>query len=224
MGESDEQITGEGWQGFADFDFLLNSFLAMTLATVMGAVIAYHPKSRQTLDSREEAEAPKTYLMYAVVGAIIGILVLKYGLIMGFVVFGIGGLMRFRTDVGSATNTGRVIFVTLTGLACGLNLPHVAVLATAFGFVLVYALDSRVVFRIEVKDVGKDRLAESAAAYRNVLAAEHCHILHEKKNFQKSQITFVFRASDQARMDGLEAALESEVPEDLKGVIDWEVD
>ena len=42
---------GEGWRGFADISFLANAFLTLTLATVLGAIIAYHPKHRQTADT-----------------------------------------------------------------------------------------------------------------------------------------------------------------------------
>ena len=58
---------GEGWQGFADVGFLASALLTLTLATVLGAAIAYHPKHRQTADTLEEIEAPKVYIMYAVI-------------------------------------------------------------------------------------------------------------------------------------------------------------
>ena len=112
---------------------------------------------------------PKVYIMYAVIGSIIGILVVKYGLVVGFVLFGIGGLIRFQTILQSASVTGQVIFVTLIGLACGLDLPHVAVLATAYSFVLIYFLEARTTYRIDVRALPKERVAEAAAAYRTVL-------------------------------------------------------
>ena len=131
---------GEGWQGFTDIGFLVSATLTLLLAVILGAIIAYHPKHGQTADTLAEIEAPKVYVMYSVIGAIIGIMVVKYGLVVGFVLFGIGGLIRFRTNLRSASLTGRVIFTTLIGLSCGLDLPHVAVLATVFGYVLIYIL------------------------------------------------------------------------------------
>jgi hypothetical protein len=116
----------------ADIGFLSSALPTPTLAAILGAIIAYHPRYRKTTDILEEIEVPKVYIMYAVIGSIIGILVVKYGLIAGFVLFGIGGLMRFRAVLQSASVTDQEIFVTLIGLACGLDLPHVAVLATAF--------------------------------------------------------------------------------------------
>ena len=74
----------EGWQGFSDFEFLGNAFLTLTLAAFLGAIIAYHPRYTRSADTLAELEAPKIYIMYAVIGALIGIMVVKYGLIIGF--------------------------------------------------------------------------------------------------------------------------------------------
>lgn len=66
---------GEGWQGFTDFRFLASTTLTLTVAAILGAVIAYHPRLVQTADTLEEIEAPKVYIIYAVIGALIGIMV-----------------------------------------------------------------------------------------------------------------------------------------------------
>ena len=68
--------------------------------------------------------------MYALVGAVTAKIV-EANSAMAFVVFGIGGLMRFRTDVGPAKDTGRVILTAVVGVCCGLKLLVVAVRATA---------------------------------------------------------------------------------------------
>ncbi|MFQ5569924.1 MAG: hypothetical protein ACE5G0_09630 [Rhodothermales bacterium] len=220
--EPGQELTGEGWEGFMDYRFLGLSVLSLLLATVLGAVIAYHPKSQRTVESIEEVEAPKIYIMYAVVGAVIGIMVLKYGLVIGFVVFGIGGLVRFRSNLRSATKTGRVIFVTLIGLSSGLDLPHVAILATAFGFVLIYVLDARITYRIVVKGLPRARVGDAAEIYRSVLEQQGGRILSEKKNFTKLEVAFIFRAPHRVGRDDLEHLLEIEIPEEMQGSIDWE--
>lgn len=165
---------GEGWAGFADFRFLASAALTLALAAILGAVIAYHPKLAQAADTLEEIEAPKVCVNYAVIGALIGIMVVKFGLVVGFVLFGIGGLIRFRTVLRSASLTGHVIFVTLVGLSCGLNLPHVAVLATAFGVLLIYILDARITYSIDIRALPVERVAEAAAAYRSLLEQQGC--------------------------------------------------
>ena len=220
--EPTQELTGEGWEGFRDYRFLWNSLLALLLATVLAAVIAHHPRSRRTMETIEDVEAPKIYIMYGVVGAVIGIMVLKYGLVIGLVVFGIGGLMRFRSNLRSPTRTGRVIFITLIGLSSGLDLPHVAILATVFGFVLIYVLDARIIYRIVVKGLQSDRVRDAADVYRGVLEQQGGRVLSEKKDFDRAEVAFVFRAPYRVEREDLQQLFEIEVPEDMQGAVDWE--
>jgi hypothetical protein len=215
---------GEGWRGFADLGFLVSALSTLTLAAILGAIIAYHPRHVQTADTLEEIEAPKVYIMYAVIGALIGIMVVKYGLVVGFVLFGIGGLIRFRTVLRSASLTGHVIFVTLIGLSCGLDLPHVAVLATVFGFVLIYVLNARITYRINVRALPSERVVEAAAAYRGVLEQQGCRIMSERTNPGKERVTFIFRSARHVTRHHLEELLEAKIDASFTGTIDWEID
>jgi hypothetical protein len=220
----DAMALGEGWSGFTDVGFMAHALLTLILATVLGGAIAYHPKHGQTADTPEEIESPQIFMMYAVIGAIIGILVVKYGLVVGFVLFGIGGLIRFRTVMRSASLTGRVIYVTLIGLSCGLELPHVAVLATAFGFVLIYVLDAHATYRIDIRALTPEHVAEAASKYRALLEQANSRILSEKKNPRKGRVRFIFQSARRVKRSELESLLESGVDEPLKGTIDWEID
>jgi hypothetical protein len=222
--QQDSGPVGEGWLGFTDIGFMVDALLTLALAAVLGAIFAHHPRHARTADTLEEIEAPRILVVYAVIGAIIGILVVKYGLVVGFVLFGIGGLIRFRTVLGSAGMTGRVIFVTLIGLSCGLNLPHVAVLVTAFGFVLIYILDARITYRIVVQTLAEEHIPASAAAYRAVLEQQQCRILSEKKTPLKGKVAFIFQCPGHARRDEIEAAIDAQIDDPLKGAIDWEID
>ena len=105
--ESTGTLEGVGWSGFADIGFLVHAFVVLILATGLSAVLAYHPRTVQRVDSIGEAEAPKVYLTYGLVGAVIGLTVVQYGLVVGFVVFGIGGLLRFRTTLEPPSRTDR---------------------------------------------------------------------------------------------------------------------
>src|SRR5690606_36956707 len=101
-----------GWSGFLDAAAITETLAALTLAIALGALLAFHPTTRRGVDTRAEAELPKVSIMYALVGAVVGVLVLQYGLVIGFIVFGLGGLMRFRTDTNSTRDTSRLIIVT----------------------------------------------------------------------------------------------------------------
>jgi F0F1-type ATP synthase membrane subunit c/vacuolar-type H+-ATPase subunit K len=219
-----EELPSVGWAGFLDGPELLQSFGLLVLATALGAAIGFHPTTARTIDTRAEAELPKVCIMYALVGAVIGEIVLAYGLVVGFVIFGLGGLMRFRTDTSSTRDTGRLIIVTLVGLIAGLNLPHFAVLAAAFAWLLILILDGRPICELEVHEIPKGRVKDASAAYRTVLQELECQLISENKSFSKSRIDYVFRAPRLITHAQLHQALCERVPPEVRGEIDWEVE
>ena len=216
--------SGVGWPGFTDLDFLLGAFFHLLLAAALGAVIGYHPRRMRTADTLEEIEAQKVSIVYAVIGSLIGILVVNYGMVVGFVLFGIGGLIRFRSVMGSAQLTGQVIFVTLIGLTCGLDLPHVAVLATAFDFVLTFILEARITYRVDVRGLPPDRFTEAADAYRAVLAGRRFRVLSETKRPERGRVCFIFRTAGRDTHQHIEGLFEEKIDPSLRGSLDWEVD
>lgn len=219
-----QQLPSIGWQGFLDGPAMAESLAALLLAIALGALIAFHPTTRRTVDTRQEAELPKVHVMYALVGAVVGVAVLEYGLVIGFVVFGLGGLMRFRTDTESTRDTGRLIIVTLIGLIAGLNLPHLAVLSAIFAWVLIFIFDGHPVYSLEVHEIPKGNVKNASEAYRAVLADLRCKLISEDRSFSKSKIEYVFRAPRNTTQSGLHAALCERVPAELRGEIDWDIE
>jgi hypothetical protein len=216
-------VAAAGWQGFTDLAFIGDALLTLGLAAILGAVIAFHPAIRESMAISEGIDSPKIYIIYPVIGAIVGIMVVNYGLVVGFVLFGIGGLIRFRTVLRSASMTGRIILATLIGLACGLNLPHVAVLSTAFCFVVVFILDSSVVYRVIIEQLPAEHITEAITAYRTVLEQRGCHILREKQNCGKSRVTFVLKCPRRSPHSRLDELFKSKIDKSLAGSVNWRI-
>lgn len=219
-----DSLPSIGWAGFLDWEAMAQALGVLILATVLGAFIGYHPTTARTVDTRAEAELPKVMIMYALVGAVIGEIVLLYGMVVGFVIFGLGGLMRFRTDTASTRDTGRLIIVTLVGLIAGLNLPHFAVLAAVFAWVLIFIFDGHPICEMEVHEIPKGRVRDASAAYRTVLAELKCQLISENKSFSKHRIDYVFRAPRKITHAQLHQALCDRVPAEVRGEIDWEIE
>jgi hypothetical protein len=217
------KLNSVGWAGFQDVPFMLESLGDLLLAVLLGAVIAFHPAAPRTIGKLHEAEMPKIFIMYAFIGAVIGVTVREFGMVIGVVVFGIGGLIRFRTDTDSVRDTGRLIVVTLTGLIAGLGLPHFATITAAFTFALLYVFDSRPLCRVKIGQIPVDRLAEGADIYRAVLQGQGCKVIGEHKSIEKDRLDFVFRLPRRMTRDGIHAAL-CGVPEEARGAIEWEVE
>jgi hypothetical protein len=211
-----------GWAGFLDVRFILSSLGVLLLATLLGALIGYHPATRRTIDKLHEADMPHVYVLYAVIGAIIGVAVREFGTVVGVVVFGIGGLIRFRSSTDSTRDTVRLIVVTLAGLIAGLGLLHFAVIITIFSFALIYFFDANPPFRIRIEGLSKGRTLDCAQAYRQVLKQHGCSIISEHHSSEKERIEFVFRLPWRSTRDRLEAEL-CAIAAELRGEVDWEV-
>ena len=192
--------------------------LVIGVAIAAGAVLAYHPFRRKK--SLEDLDQPKTTIIYTVVGALVAIVVAAMPE-MGLAVFGIGGLMRFRTDVGAAKETGRVILATLLGLACGLELWIVVILGAGIAWVLIAVLDYRVSMRMVVRGVKPEVIPQVAAEYGLAVAALGCRVSHPRRNPLKGQVSFVIRARRGLEQEDIESACQSKVPVELRGTLDW---
>lgn len=213
---------GSAWDGFLDPWHLLDTLGVYMLAAVLGAVIAYHPSTRKKASTIEELEQPKTFIMYSLVGAISAI-VAQVNSTIAFVIFGIGGLMRFRTDVGPAKDTGRVILVTIVGVCCGLKLFGVGVLATGFAWLVVWYLERESYSSLVVHGVDKAVMGQAADAYRTVLGRAGCRVLGEKKNFVKGNFTLIFTSTHALSKDDLERTFASTIPGGMRGSVDFDV-
>jgi len=211
-----------GWSGFLDARFILDSLGILLLAVLLGALIGYHPSTRRTIDRLHEADMPHVYVMYAVIGAVIGVAVREFGTVVGVVVFGIGGLIRFRSSTDSTRDTVRLIIVTLAGLIAGLGLLHFAVMITLFAFILIYLFDTWPPFRIRIEGLPKGRTLDCAGAYREILKSHGCSIISEHRSVEKERIEFVFRLPRRSTRDRLEAEL-CAIAAELRGDVDWEV-
>jgi hypothetical protein len=211
-----------GWSALLDGWKALDMLAIFILAAGLGAVIAYHPRTRRKATTIEELEQPKTFIMYALVGALIAIIVQAVPA-MSLVIFAIGGLMRFRTNVGPAKDTGRVILTAVLGVCCGLKLMLVAVLATAFGWVLLFVLERAIIGELVVRGLAPDVVGRAADTYRRLLVQAGCQVLGERKKLITGQVTFVFRAPAELDRETFEQGALAAVPADVRGTVDWDI-
>jgi hypothetical protein len=107
---------------------------------------------------------PRLFYLYALVGMAVGFLVVNHGYVIGFVVFGIGALLRFRSNLDDPVDTVEMILVTALGLCVGMDLPIMAILIgiTAWFVILVAARDSY--FQVTLKDADGSHLDAALAA------------------------------------------------------------
>lgn len=212
-------VLGPGWSAFSHPDQYLRYGLVLVAATASGAILAYHPVHRNRQVTLAVLEQRKTLMVYSVVGALIAVLCAANPS-MAFVIFGIGGLMRFRTDTGESKSTGHTIMATLVGLSWGLGLELVAVLATVYFWVMVYVLERGAVYNLSVGGVPVADMPRSEDAYRQAINRAGCRNLGHSKNFKTLQMSFMIEMVDESTMKRVLKELEA-IPEPLRGITDW---
>ena len=130
--------------------FVGSLLLGLAVSAMCGLAIAWHPRRSGKGDPVEDLEQRNTLIVLAMVGAIVSELV-RVEPTMALVIFGIGGLIRFRTVLDNPKVTGKAIMVVVVGLAAGLGELAMAVFFTVFAWLLIFWLDSNVGFRIRLK-------------------------------------------------------------------------
>ena len=78
---------------------LLVFALDCIIVLAISSAIVFHPVRIRARRNVRDLELPRLFLMYGLIGMAIGFLVLQYGAVIGFVIFGIGGLLRFRSVI-----------------------------------------------------------------------------------------------------------------------------
>ena len=193
---------------YMGIDRLGSYLISLIVAIVLSMFIAFHPKTFGKEENISDIEAPKTLIFYAIIGSLVGATVADYGPELGFIFFGLGGLMRFRTNTGTSIQTGRLILVALIGLCCGLKMLYIAIISTIVCWILIYFLERRTLYHIEIKKLAPEVLLESIAAYRQALKQQKCKIIIEQKNTAKSKVSFIFRSPDSVLREDIEQFLD----------------
>ena len=210
-------------QNYMGLEQLGAYIVSLLTALLLATIIAFHPQTYGKKENINEIEAPKSILFYAMIGSLIGATIADYGTDLGFIFFGLGGLMRFRSNTGTSQQTGRLILVALIGLCCGLKMIYIAVISTIVAWILIYLLERRTIYQIEIKGIKSDAFPEAIMAYRRVLTKLKCKVINEKKNTGKSKVSFIFSSPGNLNREMLEQSFNQRIPKAERGSIDWNV-
>jgi hypothetical protein len=147
-------------------------------------VVAWHPRSAR-VESLSNLEERKTLVLLSMVGAVVAELS-GVSQTLAFVIFGIGALLRFRTVLDNPKLTGKAITVVVIGLACGMGSWVMAVFVTAFTWVLIFWLDSRISCRLRIRLVRDVTDTDpTVAALQKLLTTSGCQLQSSTYNKAK---------------------------------------
>ena len=135
---------------FTDGWFILDLLLGYFFAILCAAVLTWGPGRVPGSRIERVVGSDGMLLLLGVIGVTVAELV-EVMPAMALVIFGIGGLIRFRTTFGDSELTGKGIIIVIVGLACGLGEIAMACFVTAVSWIIITILESRVVCRVQLR-------------------------------------------------------------------------
>ncbi|MEW9922263.1 hypothetical protein AB2B41_21910 [Marimonas sp. MJW-29] len=193
---TDISIHDLGWGQLGNLDEIAEFVLAVVETIVFVSAFAFHPRANALRTDARGWVVQSSMFLFGLIGMLIGFLVVHHGFLIGFVVFGIGGLFRFRMESSSLMDGAILILVTLIGLSVGMNLPVMALIATVAAWITIWFITARTVSVLELKFEDEDMLSGAMTRLRAALADKDFRIVDVKKTDFKPVIEIVLSHSN----------------------------
>jgi hypothetical protein len=130
--------------GFENFDLTVLLVVAgrMAVAAALAALVAYRPWRRLMRWHFERPESGAQVLI-AVAGGLVTQIIgsSPSPTALAFALVGLGGFIRFRSGIKDPREAGVMFLMIGIGMSCGIGAMPIALTATAFGLLLLPALD-----------------------------------------------------------------------------------
>lgn len=158
--------------------------LVLGLLCSIGVALALTASPRRAVrfDPVAYAENRRATIICALIGCIAAELVqasehFLMGAEIALVLFGIGGLVRFRTIFSDAGQTGVAIVATVLGLACGMSEYSLAALSLVIVFLAMWWMNSTAHVHLRIKVRKNADLAQVQSAVTTILQDQHFSVL-----------------------------------------------
>jgi hypothetical protein len=217
------QLRDQGWLQVRNFPELLEFLIAIVTATMLTAAIAYHPVILAERRTAEDYQEPRSLFMFGLIGLLVGFMVMHHGYLIGFVIFGLGGLMRFKTDTGDIGDTRRLILVTLVALSVGLNLPVMAAIGTACAWAIIWVLGRRMHTTLEVQFESGKLQRLNMDVLSDLLRERGVEVVSASKQRFKPNADYHLVVEGAKGRDALQREMASISAAKLHGISDWHV-
>ncbi|MEP1199291.1 hypothetical protein [Tateyamaria sp.] len=201
-------IGGGGWAQIYNQAELAAFAIDVVVALALATLIALHPMRRAARSKTIDFILPRLFAFYALIGMVVGFLVDQHGYIIGFVVFGIGALLRFRSNLDDPVDTVEMILVTVLGLCVGLDLPVMAILIGAVSWVLIWVSGRRLPIELRLQADSMERLEHALDRVHQIARQEQWKegYLHRSHSKNTARMIFLLHAS--IGEEGVETALQ----------------
>ena len=152
-----QYLEEEHRQSLGSWEIDLHAFVALPLATALGAALALRPRRRGT--PKRSPPVVQTQIILAIIGALV-MIVVGTSLARAFGVVGAAGLVRYRAKIEDPKDAGVMLTTLAVGLGSGIGVYGLAVFATVFLMAVLWVIESfepkarkQFILEIKVKEV-----------------------------------------------------------------------
>ncbi len=201
-------------------DIDLHAFVALPLATLLGAALALRPRRRGT--PKRTSPVIQTQIILSIIGALV-MIVVGNSLARAFGVVGAAGLVRYRAKIEDPKDAGVMLTTLAVGLACGIGVYGLAMFATFFLIGVLWVIESfepsaRKEFILEVK-------AKDAAKLQPKIEAllRRRRVRYELRESKPEEFSYMVELPMDVKTDGISAEIIALDPDPGTGV-EWKTE
>ncbi len=207
-------------QSLGSWEIDLHPFVALPLATLLGAALAMRPRRKGT--PKRSAPVVQTQIILAVIGALV-MIVVGTSLARAFGVVGAAGLVRYRAKIDDPKDAGVMLTTLTVGLASGIGVYGLAVFATVFLVGLLWVIESfeptaKKEFILEIKSKGVAKLQPKIEA-----VLRRRRVKYEIREAAPEELSYFVQLPMDVKTDGISAEVIAIDP-DPGTSVEWKTD
>ena len=207
-------------QSLGSWEIDFHAFVALPLATALGASLALRPRTRGT--PKRSSQVVQTQIILAIIGALV-MIVVGTSLARAFGVVGAAGLVRYRAKIDDPKDAGVMLTTLAVGLACGIGVYGLAVFATVFLIGVLWVIESfepsaRKQFILEVKSKEAIKLQPTVESL-----LRRRRVRYELRESKPEEFSFYVELPMEVKTDGISAEIIALDPDPGTGV-EWKTE
>lgn len=179
-----------------------DALAALPLSAILGAVLALRPRRKGT--PPRQASVVQTQIILAVMGAMV-MLIVGQSLARAFGIVGVASLIRYRAKVDDPKDAVVMLCCLSVGLASGVGLYALSMVATTFLLVVLFLLESfepesKKLFDVSIKSK-KDVREQVEQIFRRASAD------YELRSMSEEELVYEVRMPIRRRTDKISTAI-----------------
>ena len=216
-GPDDWGVITESLALFRHAPYVTDLVLGLLCSIGVALALTATPNRAGNFDPVARAATRKATVICALIGCIAAELVqaseqFLLGAEIALVLFGIGGLVRFRTLFDDASQTGVAIVSAVLGLACGMSEYSLVALSLVVVFLANWWMNSRACISVRIKVRKHADLAQVQSAVTALLQEQHFTVLRATPNSTERLLEVFAETTSDFDVEVLASSIQAAVP------------